>query len=132
MVVDTSALIAIVYSEAGYERLEQAIELENTRYISAAFVIEASIVVARRAGSADARQALLVLDGVIRNLGLSIEPITSAHVDLARDTFVRYGKGMNVAGLNYGDCFSHALAKETGEPLLCKGDDFNQTGVATC
>ena len=132
MVVDTSALIAIVYSEPGHKRLEQAIGRENTRLVSAASVIEASIVVARRAGPAGAQQALTILDGVIRSLGLAIEPVTAAQVELARDAYLRYGKGMDVAGLNYGDCFSYALARDSGEPLLFKGDDFSQTDITPC
>ena len=55
-----------------------------------------------------------------------------AHLGLARDAYLRYGKGMNVAGLNFGDCFSYALAKDSGEPLLFKGDDFTHTDVTPC
>ncbi len=132
MVVDTSALIAIIYSEPGHERLEQAIEQESARLLSAASAIEASIVVARRAGPNSARHALTILDGVIRDLDLTIESVTAAQVELARDAYLRYGKGMNVAGLNYGDCFSYALAKDSGEPMLFKGDDFARTDITPC
>lgn len=132
MVVDSSALIAIVYQESDHVRLEQAIENQSVRLLSAASAIEASIVVARRAGSERARQALAILDDVILSLGLTIEPVTAAQVDLARDGYLRFGKGMNAAGLNYGDCFSFALARETGEPLLFKGDDFSRTDIVPC
>ena len=132
MVVDTSALIAIVYRESDHERLERAIGQGNTRLLSAASALEASIVVARRAGPAGAQHALAILDSVVQSLGLTIEPVTAPHVILARNAYLRYGKGMNIASLNYGDCFSYALAKDSGEPLLFKGDDFAQTDIAPC
>ncbi len=131
MVVDTSALIAIVYAESDHQQFEQAIGEDATRLISTASAIEASIVVARRAGSDRARGALAILDGIMKSLGLAIEPVTAAHVELARDAYLRYGKGMGAAGLNFGDCFSYALARDSGEPLLFKGDDFRQTDIAT-
>ncbi len=132
MVVDTSALIAIVHSEPDHERLEEAIGQASTRILSAASAFEASIVMARRAGPAGARQALAILDSVVQSLGLTIEPVTAPHVNTARDAYLRYGKGMTVAGLNYGDCFSCALAKDSGEPLLFTGDDFARTDVTPC
>ncbi len=132
MVVDTSALIAIVYAEPDHRRLEQAIEQAGTRLISVASALEASLVMARRAGPAGAQRALTVLDGVIASLGLAIEPVSVTHLGLARDAYLRYGKGMNVAGLNYADCFSYALAKDSGEPLLFKGDDFTHTDITPC
>ncbi len=89
-------------------------------------------MIARRAGPAGAQPALTILDGVIQSLGLTIEPVSVAHLGLARDAYLRYGKGMNVAGLNYGDCFSYALAKDSGEPLLFKGDDFTHTDITPC
>ena len=66
------------------------------------------------------------------SIGLTIEPVSVAHLGLARDAYLRYGKGMNVAGLNYADCFSYALAKDSGEPLLFKGDDFTHTDITAC
>ncbi len=132
MVVDTSALIAIVYAEPDHRRLEQAIEQAGTRLISVASALEASLVMARRAGPAGAQRALTILDGVIQSLGLAIEPVTLAHLGLARDAYLRYGKGMSVVGLNYADCFSYALAKDSGEPLLFKGDDFTHTDITPC
>ena len=132
MVVDTSALIAIVYGEPGHERFEQAIGQDNIRLISAASAIEASIVVARRAGPTDAKHALTVLDDVMKSLGLEIEPVTRAQVALAREAYLRYGKGMKAPGLNYGDCISYALAKDSGQALLFKGDDFSRTDITSC
>lgn len=69
------------------------------------------------------------LDLLIANSSLSIEPVTAEQAELAREAWRRYGKGRHSAGLNFGDCFSYALAKFTGEPLLFKGDDFLHTDV---
>lgn len=132
MVVDTSALIAIVYAEPDHRRLEQAIEQAGTRLVSVASALEASLVMARRAGPTGAQTAQTILDGVIASLGLTIEPVSVAHLGLARDAYLRYGKGMNAAGLDFGDRFSIALAKDSGEPLLFKGDDFTHTDVTPC
>ncbi len=84
MVVDTSALIAIVYAEPDHRRLEQAIEQAGTRLISVASALEASLVMARRAGPTGAKRALTMLDGVIQSLGLTIEPVSVAHLGVAR------------------------------------------------
>ena len=130
--VDTSALLAIVYAEPGHEELQEAIAADEMRIMSVASAIEASIVVARRAGSGAAQRALTVLDGVIKSLGLTIEPVTTTHLELARAAFLSFGKGMNVAGLNYGDCFTYSLAKDTDEPLLFIGEDFARTDIAPC
>ena len=79
-----------------------------------------------------AQASLKILDGVMASLGLTIEAVSVAHIGLARDACLRYGKGMNVAGLDIGDCFSYALAKDSGEPLLFKGDEFTHTDITPC
>lgn len=132
MVVDTSALIAIAYAEPDHGLLEQAIEADSTRLISAASALEAAIVMTRRAGAEGARRALAILDGAVKSLGLTVEPVTAAQADLAREAYLQYGKGFHGAGLNFGDCFAYALAKDSGEPLLFKGGDFARTDVAPC
>lgn len=132
MVVDTSALLAIVFAEEGHLELEQAIEEDATRLLSAASALEAAIVMARRSGEAGARRALAVLDGVLKSLGLTIEPVTAIQTQLAREAYLRFGKGFHGAGLNFGDCFSYALAKDSGEPLLFRGDDFARTDISAC
>lgn len=132
MVVDTSALIAIVYREPDHDRLAEAIGQESTRLLSAASAFEAAIVMARRAGPTGAKRALAVLGGVVQSLGLTIEPVTAPQALMARDAYLRYGKSMSATGLNYGDCFSYALAKDSGEPLLFKGDDFARTDIPSC
>ena len=129
MVIDTSALIAIAWGEPERERFQDLIEREPVRLISAASVLEASIVVICRSGHAAAAQAVDVLTQLIEQLGLEIEPVTPQQVSLAQTAYRTYGKGLHAAGLNFGDCFAYALAKATGRPLLFKGGDFPKTDV---
>jgi ribonuclease VapC len=126
MVIDTSALIALLSMEPESARLAVALESDATRLISAATVVEAGLVIESRFGSVGGRE----LDLLIAKAGLSIEPVTADQADAAREAWRRYGKGRHSAGLNFGDCFSYALAKVTGEPLLFKGDDFTQTDIS--
>ena len=125
MIVDTSVLVAILAREQGYELLDDAISNAPTCRLSAAGFVETSIVVESR-GGADARR---FLESLIRRAAISIEPVTFEQALLAREAFSDYGKGRHPAGLNFGDCFSYALAKSTGEPLLFKGEDFRKTDV---
>ena len=126
MVVDTSALIALLSMEPESARLAVALESDATRLISAATVVEAGLVIESRYGPVGGRE----LDLLIAKAGLSTEAVTAEQADVARDAWRRYGKGRHSAGLNFGDCFSYALAKVTGEPLLFKGDDFTHTDIA--
>jgi ribonuclease VapC len=126
LVVDTSALIALLTMEAESARLAQALEADVVRLVSAATVVEAGIVIEARYGAAGGRE----LDLLIAKAGISVESVTPEQSDVARAAWRRYGKGRHSAGLNFGDCFSYALAKVTGEPLLFKGDDFLHTDVA--
>jgi ribonuclease VapC len=127
MVVDTSALIALLSMEPESARLAVALESDATRLISAATVVEAGLVIESRYGPVGGRE----LDLLIAKAGLSTEAVTAEQADVARDAWRRYGKGRHSAGLNFGDCFSYALAKVTGEPLLFKGDNFTHTDIAT-
>lgn len=129
MVVDTSALLAIAYREPEQERLREAVDRDGIRLISAASMVEAAIVVARRTDPVELERAFGALDRLVAELGLRVEAVTPRQAIFARDAYARYGKGLHRAGLNYGDCFSYALAKESGEPLLFKGDDFPLTDV---
>ena len=125
MIVDTSALVAILAREPGFERLDDAITRAPACRLSAAGFVETSIVVESRGGP-DARR---FLESLLRRAAISIEPVTAEQALLAREAFFDYGKGRNPAGLNFGDCFSYALAKASGEPLLFKGEDFRKTDV---
>ena len=119
-------MIALLSMEPEAARLATALESDITRLISAATVVEAGMVIEARYGAAGGRE----LDLLIAKAGLSTEAVTAQQADVARDAWRRYGKGRHSAGLNFGDCFSYALAKVTGEPLLFKGDDFTDTDIS--
>jgi ribonuclease VapC len=129
MIVDTSALIAIAWNEPERARFEDVIEADPVRLISAASVLEGAIVMMRRAGRAAASDAVARFHELVDQLGLEIEPVSASQISIAEAAYSSFGKGMHPAGLNFGDCFAYALAKETGEALLFKGDDFAQTDV---
>jgi ribonuclease VapC len=126
MVIDSSAFIAIISKEPEREAFEQRLRLARVRLISAPTLIETSIVVLSRRGEA----GLDVLRELVVDMRIETVPLTADHVDLAIDAFRRFGMGRHRAALNFGDCFSYALAKATGEPLLFKGDDFGLTDIA--
>jgi len=125
VILDTSAVLAIVFGEAGFEVFVDAIAASPSCRISAASFVEASIVAESRIGD----QGLLQCDSFFRTARVSVEPVTEEQALLARQGYSEYGKGRHPSGLNFGDCFSYALAKSTGEPLLFKGEDFGQTDV---
>jgi len=125
IVVDTSALMAILDREPDAALFAEAIAEADAPLVSAATLLELHIVMLNRHG---ARAGQLV-DRLIQDAGFQIETFTTQHLDLAREAYARYGKGKNSAGLNYGDCFSYALAKATGLPLLFKGSDFSKTDL---
>jgi ribonuclease VapC len=125
MVVDSSALLTIFFGEPDASVYASAILNDTRRLISAATLVEASIVAIRW------RQPdpISALDTLVTRLGLEVVPVDHEQVLLARDGFRRFGKGRDRAGLNFGDCFSYALAIATGERLLFKGEDFSKTDV---
>ena len=125
MILDTSAVLAIVLGEPGFEIFVDAIAASTTCRISAASFVEASIVAESRIGD----QGLLQCDSFFRTSRVSVEPVTEEQALLARQGYSDYGKGRHPAGLNFGDCFSYALAKSSGERLLFKGDDFRHTDI---
>ena len=126
MVIDSSALVALLGMEPEAARLAAAIEADGTRLISAASVFEAAVVIESRYGPEGGRE----LDLLVAKAGLSVEPVTAQQAEIAREAWRRFGKGRHPANLNFGDCFSYALARVTGEPLLFKGTDFPQTDAA--
>jgi ribonuclease VapC len=125
MVIDTSALVAILQREPERRAFIEAIEAADARLMSVATFVEISIVVEARHGA----EGLRDLDHFIGRAGIEIVPVDAEHGTVACSGFSRFGKGRHRAGLNYGDCFSYALAVTTGEPLLCKGDDFVHSDV---
>jgi ribonuclease VapC len=125
MIVDTSALLAVLFDESDAALYARAMVEADVCRISAASFVEAAIVVEAQTKSGGPRQ----FDALMRSLALTIEPVTAEQAHLARQAFVDFGKGRHRAGLNFGDCFSYALAKSSGEALLFKGADFKRTDV---
>jgi len=125
MVVDSSALVAILRKEPEAARFTRSLLRDSVRLISAANLLEAGIVIDNQAGLSAGRR----LDRFVERAGIGIEPVTQKQVRIARQAYVDFGRGNHPAGLNFGDCFAYALAKVTGEPLLFKGADFGQTDI---
>jgi ribonuclease VapC len=125
MIIDTSAIIAVLFNEDDAKVYAQSIAQSDIRRMSAATFVETAIVVETQTKSGGSRQ----LDAFLRLADIAIEPVTAEHAHIARQAFIDFGKGRHPAGLNYGDCFAYALAKATGEPLLFKGKDFSKTDL---
>ena len=125
MVVDTSAILAVLLEEPEAADYAQIIEDDPAPLISAASVFEAGIVLISRHGPEARRD----LRDFLEQGGMQIEPVTVEQIELALDAYQRFGKGRHRAGLNFGDCFVYALSKATGQPLLFKGHDFSQTDI---
>ena len=125
MVVDTSALVAVLLGEPERDPLIALLAEAEDPLISAATLVEASIVMLAKSGDA----GLADLDELLAAGAVRCVAVDSVQAHLARDAFARYGKGRASAGLNFGDCFSYALAKATARPLLFKGSDFSDTDI---
>jgi len=127
MILDSSSLIAILASEPDSELYVQAISRAPRCRISAGNFIELSIVLE----SQFPPEVLQQCEALFRRVGIEIEPVTAGQAHLARQAFHDFGKGRHAAGLNFGDCFAYALAKDKGEPLLFKGNDFKRTDIVS-
>ena len=127
MIIDASALIAILRDEPEAAGCAVAIEAASIRRISAANFLEAAIVIDASRDPIASRR----FDDLLREAQIVVEPVTEAQARIAREAYRDYGRGSShPARLNFGDCFAYGLARETGEPLLFKGDDFTQTDIA--
>jgi len=126
MVIDTSAIVAIALNEDDAPYLERLIVDDPVRLISAATVVEATMVIETRLGDAGGRE----FDLWLVKIGADIVAVDAGQADAARRAWRRYGKGRHAASLNYGDCFSYALSMTRSEPLLFKGEDFAKTDVS--
>lgn len=126
MVLDTSALLAILQDEPERRAFNEAIECADAVRMSVASLVEASIVIEVRYGA----EGLRDLDRFVDRAAIELAPVDVEQAREARLAFSRFGKGRHPAGLNFGDCFAYALARVLGEPLLFKGDDFSQTDIA--
>jgi ribonuclease VapC len=116
MILDSSALAAILFKEADSQRFADAIGEADEVAIAAPTLVEITMVAEK-------------LDALIAAAGAEVVPFTAQHAAIARDAWRRYGKGRHKAALNLGDCFSYALAKERGQALLFKGEDFAATDI---
>ena len=125
MVIDTSALLAILLDEPERRSFNEAIEAADARSMSVASFVELSIVLESRYGAEGVRD----LDGFVERAEIELVAVDAEQGRIARRAFSRFGKGRHAAGLNFGDCFAYALAIARAEPLLYKGDDFTKTDV---
>jgi len=125
MVLDTSALLALLFDEPEAEDFRAAVEEDTTRLVSAATLLETALVIEARKGEPGGRE----LDTLIHKAEVVVVPVDAEHVFEARRAYRRFGKGRHAAGLNFGDVFAYALARTAGEALLFKGDDFAKTDI---
>ena len=126
MVIDSSALLAILLEEDDLEIYLRAMENDEAKYMSVESFVESSIVIEKRRGS----DGLVVLDQFIEKTAIELVPVDVVQAHAARSAYRIYGKGRHSAKLNFGDCFTYALAITLIEPLLFKGNDFSRTDVA--
>jgi ribonuclease VapC len=126
MIVDTSAVLAILFAEPEAQRIADAIEDNPICRFPATCFLEATMTLLGRNGEDGLRD----LDLFLAHSRMEIAPLTESQARLAREAFKRFGKGRHPAKLNFGDCISYALARETGEELLFKGTDFALTDIA--
>ncbi|MDE2806378.1 MAG: type II toxin-antitoxin system VapC family toxin [Gemmatimonadota bacterium] len=125
MIVDSSAVLAILFDEPDARRHAAAIMGAHPCRMSVANVLEASMALERRGGEPAAQD----LDTLLQRAEIELVSVTVEHLEEARRAWRRFGKGNHPAALNFGDCFAYALARTTGEPLLFKGNDFGRTDI---
>jgi ribonuclease VapC len=125
MIVDSSAIIAILRNEPDAAAMAEALQEAPIRHISAVTYVEAAVVADNDRNPLLSRR----FDSLVRDAQMLVEPVTARQAELARHAYRDFGKGRHKAGLNLGDCFAYALAKEMDEPLLFKGDDFRHTDI---
>ncbi|MBI3767194.1 MAG: type II toxin-antitoxin system VapC family toxin [Deltaproteobacteria bacterium] len=125
MIVDSSALVAIVLREPGWERLVAKLAAEDTSAVGAPTLVETGLLLTAKMG----KRAQGVLLRLLQEAGLSVIPFTEEHWRLAVETYARFDKGRHAAALNYGDCLTSAVARLAGQPLLFVGDDFTKTDL---
>ena len=126
MIVDTSAIVAVVLRETGFQAVLDCFDGDDPLAVGAPTLTESALVLSTRLGR-DARPKLARL---LQEYEIAIVPFAAAHWDEATEAFLRFGKGRHPAALNYGDCMSYAVAKLAGQPLLCLGRDFAQTDLS--
>lgn len=127
MVIDTSALVAMLIGEPEAERFEAAVEQDPRRLMSAASYFETAIAIETRFGEPGGRE----LDLWLHRAAVDLVSVDADQAEWARLAYRKFGKGRHPAGLNFGDCFSYAAAKIRGQPLLFKGTDFSLTDISS-
>ena len=125
MILDSSAIVAVLRAEPDAPGFAGAIESAQRRRVSAVSYVEAAVVIDSGRDAVASRR----FDDFIRASRIEVESVTPKQAEIARQAYRDFGKGRHRAGLNFGDCFAYALAKEMDEPLLFKGDDFRHTDV---
>ena len=125
MIIDTSAVLAILFGEPDAKRYEDAIAAAWPRRMSVVALLEAAMVVESRGGAVAGQE----LDVLLEKAAVELVSVTPEHANAARRAWRRFGKGNHPAALNFGDCFAYALARTAGEPLLFKGEDFARTDI---
>ncbi len=125
MIVDTSAVISVLFGEEGSERYQQALAEASRCRMSVVSFVEATMVLEGRGGAAVGHE----LDALLGDVPIELAPVTAEQAHAAREAWRRFGKGNHPAALNFGDCFAYALAETTSEPLLYRGGDFALTDI---
>lgn len=125
MIVDSSALVAVLLREPGHESVLTCLTSADTLAAGGPTLAETGIVLAARLGVV----GRTLLARFVQESGLEIVPCGSRHWGVAVDAFLRYGKGRHPAGLNFGDCLTYSVAHVADQPLLCVGDDFAKTDL---
>jgi ribonuclease VapC len=125
VIVDTSAVLTVIFAEPGYDAIVVALAGERGAAMGAPSVTEAAMVLAARLGP----KAPGLIERFLGEFEIDVLPFTAAHVQAAVTAFTRYGKGRHRAGLNFGDCMAYAVAKLADGPLLYVGDDFSHTDI---
>jgi ribonuclease VapC len=125
VIVDSSAVVAILLKEPGYARLRDRLAAAEQVRVGAPTVTESSLVLCSRLG----RAGKTLLARFLQEAEIEVVAFTAEHWTVAADAFIAYGKGRHRAGLNFGDCMAYAVARLAGEPLLCLGDDFPTTDL---
>ena len=127
MVIDTSAILAILFGEKDATEYAQLISEDPKRLLSAGTALELMIVIEAKKGEAGGRE----LDLLLHRAKIDIVPFDAEQAEIARSAWRQFGKGNHAAGLNFSDCFAYALPKTSDEPLLYKGNDFKLTDIET-
>ena len=123
MILDSSALVAVLLREPGWQALLGRIAADEAAAVGAPTLAEAGLVLTARLG----RDARRLLSAFVREAGITVLPFVEEHARVAVEAYARYGKGRHPAALNFGDCLTYAVARLSGQPLLCVGDDFPRT-----